>query len=52
VRCAFTGRAGVHGRVVLVDDVHTTGATLDAAARALAAEGALVVAALSYARTL
>jgi predicted amidophosphoribosyltransferase len=38
--------------VLLVDDVHTTGATLDAAARALAAEGATVVAALSYARTL
>jgi predicted amidophosphoribosyltransferase len=37
---------------LLVDDVHTTGATLDAAARALAAEGATVVAALSYARTL
>jgi predicted amidophosphoribosyltransferase len=38
--------------VLLVDDVHTTGATLDAAARALAAEGATVLAALSYARTL
>jgi predicted amidophosphoribosyltransferase len=37
---------------LLVDDVHTTGATLDAAARALAAEGTTVVAALSYARTL
>lgn len=37
---------------LLVDDVHTTGATFDAAARALAAAGTTVVAALSYARTL
>jgi predicted amidophosphoribosyltransferase len=37
---------------LLVDDVHTTGATLDAAARALAATGTTVVAALTYARTL
>jgi len=39
-------------RVVLVDDVHTTGATLDAAARALSSGGALRVVALTYARTL
>jgi predicted amidophosphoribosyltransferase len=38
--------------VLLIDDVHTTGATLDAAARTLAAAGTTVVAALSYARTL
>jgi len=37
---------------LLVDDVHTTGATLDAATRALAAAGCRVVAAISYARTL
>lgn len=37
---------------ILVDDVHTTGATLDTCARALAAEGTTVLAAISYARTL
>jgi ComF family protein len=37
---------------VLVDDVHTTGATLDACAAALKAAGALQVAALTWARTL
>ena len=37
---------------LLVDDVHTTGATLDACALALKAGGAEVVAAVTYARTL
>lgn len=38
--------------VALVDDVHTTGATLDACARVLLDAGALRVVALAYARTL
>ena len=46
--CAATPPA----RVLLVDDVHTTGATLDACARALVDGGSRWVAAVSYARTL
>jgi predicted amidophosphoribosyltransferase len=38
--------------VLLVDDVHTTGATLEACARALAGGGAGWIAAITYARTL
>ena len=37
---------------LLVDDVHTTGATLDVCARALKAEGAEWVGAITYVRTL
>lgn len=39
-------------RVILIDDVHTTGATLDACARALKAAGARHVTALTFARSL
>ena len=39
-------------RPVLVDDVHTTGATLGACARKLKADGAFEVMALAYARAL
>lgn len=49
---AVEAREPVAGRVILVDDVHTTGATLEASARALRAAGAGEVAAVTYTRTL
>jgi ComF family protein len=51
-RLAIELRAPPPRRALLVDDVHTTGATLDACARALVGGGCREVVALTYARTL
>jgi len=49
---AAPGAPALPARAVLVDDVHTTGATLDACARALRAAGTQRVEALTFCRTL
>ena len=51
-RMEIAATGPVPEKPLLVDDVHTTGATLEAAARALRAAGAQRVAAVTYARTL
>jgi len=51
-RLHFAARGPAPERVVLVDDVHTTGATLSACARALRDAGSQHVAAVTWARTL
>ena len=51
-RLAIELRAPPPPRALLVDDVHTTGATLDACARVLLAGGSREVVAITYTRTL
>jgi len=52
-RVVDRGKAAVHGKnVVLIDDVHTSGATADACTRALRKAGAARVSVLCWARVL
>jgi ComF family protein len=50
IRKAFAAAAAAPPRVVLVDDVYTTGATADAAARTLRSAGACEVQVVTFAR--
>jgi len=49
-RLAFTARGRAPGTAILIDDVHTTGSTLDACAAALRGAGARRVVAITWAR--
>ena len=49
---AFLAGEGVPPRITLVDDVYTTGATVDAAASALRKGGARRVEVVTFARTI
>jgi ComF family protein len=51
-RLGFSARGPAPPTVVLIDDVHTTGATLGDCARALRAGGARQISAVTWARTL
>jgi predicted amidophosphoribosyltransferase len=51
VRGAFVAVAATPARVLLVDDVYTTGATVSAAATALRRAGARQVDVVTFART-
>lgn len=51
-RLTLRTAGAIPARAVLVDDVHTTGATLDACARALRGAGCADVVAITYSRTL
>jgi predicted amidophosphoribosyltransferase len=51
VRGAFAARLSAPPRVLLVDDVYTTGATVSAAAAALHAAGARTIEVVTFART-
>ena len=52
VAAAYTATAPAPGRIVLVDDVYTTGATANAAASALRKAGAREVEIVTFARTI